>query len=110
MITRVELEARVRRGIKFLNEKHPGWHRRVDTNILDIADGGFCVLGQSLGTYDYFLEDARDNNMGEIAFNEYLGFSDFNLDLNLDDMQDKPETTMLNEIWKEEITELQNAG
>lgn len=47
------LERRVRRGAVLLDEYDPEWYERIDTSLLDMADGQFCVLGQR------FMEEAR---------------------------------------------------
>lgn len=41
----------VRKGIKFLNEREPGWRKRIDLNTLDVANCAKCVLGQLYGEY-----------------------------------------------------------
>ncbi len=39
-------EARVARGASHLDAHLPGWERRIDLAILDLADSCRCVLGQ----------------------------------------------------------------
>ena len=41
----------VRKGIKFLNEREPGWRKRIDLNTLNLANCAQCVLGQLYGEY-----------------------------------------------------------
>lgn len=42
---------RVRRGARFLDRNHPGWHNKVDTGRLDVFDSDRCVAAQLYGNY-----------------------------------------------------------
>jgi hypothetical protein len=42
---------RVARGAQLLDEKVPGWERRIHVGTLDIATTTHCVLGQVFGSY-----------------------------------------------------------
>ena len=42
----------VRRGAAFLDERLPGWRKRIRLDELDLSSGCNCVLGQTLGGYD----------------------------------------------------------
>lgn len=58
MTTRVistdQLRRRVNQGIKLLDERVPGWHHRVCTNTLVMAEFDNCVIGQLFdGDYEY---------------------------------------------------------
>ena len=46
------LARRHKRGVKRLDEKRPGWYRRVYTVTLDMASSRDCVLGQVFDDYD----------------------------------------------------------
>jgi hypothetical protein len=48
--------ARVRRGMKLLDEAKPGWERQIKLVDLSLDDANYCVLGQLYGTYDEGLE------------------------------------------------------
>lgn len=51
------IEARVARGVALLDEKLPGWDRRIDLDKLDLASPCNCVLGQ---TWDEQSDDPDD--------------------------------------------------
>lgn len=54
-----EVLARVKNGIALLEREHgPDWVDKIDLDVLDIADGSVCVLGQLYGG-DYFDACAR---------------------------------------------------
>jgi len=39
----------VERGAALLDERKPGWDRKIDLDTLNLADGCNCVLGQVYG-------------------------------------------------------------
>ena len=41
-----ELKSNQERGVKFLDEKHPGWADSIDTNNLDFNNPEKCIAGQ----------------------------------------------------------------
>lgn len=41
----------VRKGAELLDEQRPGWHRRINLNMLDVGSPTRCVLGQCYGGY-----------------------------------------------------------
>jgi hypothetical protein len=41
-----EVEEAVRRGAELLDERHPGWAHKIDTDRLDISSGCNCIIGQ----------------------------------------------------------------
>jgi hypothetical protein len=63
-ITPERAAARVRRGAAYLDGIDPGWHRRLDPETLELADGRACVLGQLHGDYRWGLARARLLNLG----------------------------------------------
>ena len=40
------IPARVARGVAVLDEKRPGWHDRIDVDLLDMRCSELCVFGQ----------------------------------------------------------------
>lgn len=36
----------VARGMALLDEKVPGWRKRIDLSTLDLSDPSFCIAGQ----------------------------------------------------------------
>ena len=50
---------RVRRGASYLDQVDPGWHGRIQSRTLELADGQACVLGQLHGDYRLGLGRAR---------------------------------------------------
>lgn len=50
-ITKDAVGERVRRGAEYLDERDPGWHRRIDPSTLDLGSGDRCVLGQLHGEF-----------------------------------------------------------
>ena len=50
------ITASVMRGAKLLDEKSPGWHRRINLHALDLNDCQECILGQVYGEYANGLE------------------------------------------------------
>lgn len=45
------VEARVARGAALLDEKRPGWERKIDLAVFALDDGCKCVVGQLFGDY-----------------------------------------------------------
>lgn len=46
-----EILARVQRGAELLDEKLPGWERKIDLGTLEISNPCLCVLGQAFGEF-----------------------------------------------------------
>jgi hypothetical protein len=44
-----DLRERVARGAALLDERAPGWRRRIDWDAVDMSDCRACVLGQAVG-------------------------------------------------------------
>lgn len=51
MPTRRTIARRVARGIAWLTEQDPHWHRAIDLDRLDLSDAWACPLGQVYGFY-----------------------------------------------------------
>lgn len=45
------MRERVRRGAEYLDERDPGWHRRINPDTLELGSGDRCVLGQLHGEF-----------------------------------------------------------
>jgi hypothetical protein len=41
------LQARVARGITFMDETKPGWRENIDLTNLDMGDARMCIIGQT---------------------------------------------------------------
>lgn len=50
-ITPEAVRKRVQRGATYLDDFDPGWHRRVDSETLELDDGQHCILGQLHGEF-----------------------------------------------------------
>lgn len=62
MITKAHIkniEARVRRGAKWLDKNEPGWETKINPSLLEMQSGQDCVLGQVF--FDRTDPDAWDN-------------------------------------------------
>lgn len=58
-ITEEAVRDRVQRGASYLDEVDPGWHRRVNADVLELEDGQHCVLGQLHGEFRLGLGRSR---------------------------------------------------
>lgn len=50
-ITPDRVRERVQRGAEYLDNVDPEWHRRVDSETLELGDGRHCILGQLHGEF-----------------------------------------------------------
>lgn len=79
MTTRQTYNARVKRGIVYLDQHIPGWCKKIDVADLDLGDPTACVLGQVLdgffnGLQLLELSDYESQNMGfNVNTNKNLG-------------------------------------
>jgi hypothetical protein len=55
-MTQQDARARVARGAALLDEKRPGWERRIDLGTLTLHDPCGCIVGQLCGTGIWFGE------------------------------------------------------
>lgn len=62
-ITPAYARQRVRRGATYLDDLDPDWHRRVDPDTLELANGQACVLGQLHGDFRMGLGRAQILNL-----------------------------------------------
>lgn len=49
--THEELDARVHRGVEFLDEMRPAWRKQIDPETLDLSSGHSCILSQLFGGF-----------------------------------------------------------
>lgn len=71
-------EARVRRGARFMDERHPGWHTKINLDELIMSDGTCCIIGQTYGFYGNAvlkLRDADFHSRAVIAWETKHGFN-----------------------------------
>ena len=68
----IDYAARVALGVEWLDEVHPGWRDKVDTDRLKMYNTHQCILGQVFGTYwrpvDEMFYDGEDQS-GRLGFN-----------------------------------------
>ncbi len=51
-----ELAEHVTVGAALLDQRHPGWERQIDVDLLDMASAEDDMLGQLYGSYDEGLD------------------------------------------------------
>lgn len=74
-----DLQQRVSRGAKLLDEKMPGWFEKIDLGKLCMSDGTVCVLGQlwgkgKPGMFGRAIADLGLNRIGGVSAAERHGF------------------------------------
>lgn len=62
----------VKRGIRWLNNHHPGWLQKIDPESIDIASNADCIIGQLFGSYMLYSLKAGKNKK---TFFETHGFT-----------------------------------
>jgi hypothetical protein len=66
-------------GAKLMDIKVPGWFSRVDTERLDLCDNDDCIVGQTVGNFNYNSEKvlgrSNDTFLGTVRMVRY-GFVD----------------------------------
>jgi hypothetical protein len=98
----------VERGAAFLDERRPGWRRRIDLDRLALRECTRCVLGQlSGGENEDWLSIMSAFGIDEWANEEYaLGFA---IDtFHLPSSEKDREYAALTEEWREYIRETQS--
>jgi len=90
-----EIAEYVTAGARLLDEKKPGWHKKVKITTLDVADGGQCPLGQLYTTY-WAGRDSLDLNV--IGSYRHGFVASGRHDVNIDE-----EYRELTRLWKDEI-------
>lgn len=81
----------VAQGAQLLDEKHPGWHQKIDLDLLDVGCGCTCICGQLARHDDIHDEDEElwtvwakrelDINLpeaGKYGFTYFLDLDGFN--------------------------------
>lgn len=66
--------SRVEKGIEFLNEEVPDWHKAIELESLDLLDCEVCILGQLFKNYYDALECLFPDDDYE-AMPQELGFT-----------------------------------
>lgn len=89
-----DAEARVSLGAGFLDDASPGWHRKVDTDKVDLFSASKCVLGQVYGSFTrgihlsgfYGYAGGVGRNIGDYGFaTKGIGYGD--LEAEADDLK-----------------------
>lgn len=57
------LQRRVKKGIKYLNEVKPGWHKKINLDILSLSNERVCICGQIFENF-FNVILASDNSFG----------------------------------------------
>ena len=91
----------VRRGARVLDSINPDWYRKINPDILDIADYKRCVLGQLYENFWYACKDLELSYESAI----YYGFN-----VRSEDTEDGHSYNDLTKYWKEEIARRMNPG
>mgnify|MGYP001578000622 CR=1 FL=1 len=95
----MEMSQRAANGATLLDEKRPGWASLINVDVLDLASGYHCILGQLykrdyvMGIHDLGCDERGDQakNGFDLSHEEYLSDHE-------DAMWDD-----LNAAWHEEI-------
>jgi hypothetical protein len=99
--------ARVDKGIAFLDEHVQGWRDDVSTEILDIACGASCILGQ-IGTKRMHLSEFAICPYTTVR-NRLLIDSGEAEDLGFYATPCTPDAELLTQVWKEKLLALKEA-
>lgn len=108
LISTVTLDAarqRARRGAAYLDEADSGWHARLNSATLELADGAHCVLGQLHGGFRTGLLRARilDFSSAPIASLSPVDLG-FHARRDLGDEIEALDYAFLNRAWREELS------
>jgi hypothetical protein len=103
-ITPERARERVQRGAGYLDGVDPEWHRRVDSETLELDDGRHCVLGQlhgefrlGLGRSDLIsMSSAPRTSLSPVAYG-------FKCVTNVPEEWQAYDYELLNEAWKEAV-------
>lgn len=95
---------RAARGATYLDDVDPDWYIRIDPELLSLADGGCCVLGQLHGTFLQGLSRAGLFNMSS-APRASLSPVDYGFMCSQtgDDASETREYGNLNRAWRFEL-------
>jgi len=112
----MKMEDRIDQGIAYLNEKHPGWQKKIDLKLLDLEGCTKCILGQIFGDYWKASKEVDYQRTGiglqnASLFSDWASERGFSLtEEELDDVddidQENKKWKKLTRIWKKKI----NAG
>lgn len=95
---------RAGRGAAYLDEADPGWHTRLNSATLELADGAQCVLGQLHGGFRDGLLRARVLDLSSAPLASLspvdLGFQSRR---DLGDEIEALDYAFLNRAWREEL-------
>ncbi len=89
------IKEKVQAGIKYLNDIHPGWYKKINLNTFDIDDNKNCCIGQLYGDY---YKWSNDNNK-TLDENILLGLTPGKADIR--------SISGLNKEWIKQITNMQ---
>lgn len=95
----LELEQRVKSGVKMLDEVYPYWDQAINLSLLDLSSITSCILGQLYGNFTLGVDTIRAHypdmwdNAEEHGFDTYTYYTD----------QKEVEWKMLDHLWSEEI-------
>jgi len=79
-------EARVLKGIRFLDSNKPGWRDSIEIEMLDLSDISECVLGQVFGSYE---EGVYSFGISSAQVDDFLEVqSSYGFDLTHDELAD----------------------
>lgn len=103
-ITPEAVRERVERGAAYLDDADPGWHRRVDSETLELDDGRHCILGQLHGEFRLGLgrshlismSSAPRASLSPVAYG-------FKCVENVSDDWQARDYELLNEAWKDAV-------
>jgi hypothetical protein len=99
-----QVRERVQRGAEYLDDVDPEWHRRVDSETLELGDGRHCILGQLHGEFRLGLgrshlitmSSAPRASLSPVAYG-------FKCVENVPDAWQAYDYELLNEAWKEAV-------
>lgn len=101
---------RAARGAAYLDDVNPGWHEQLDPDLLQLASGRACVLGQLHGDFRLGLGRASLFNMGTAprASLSPVHFGFMCVQGVSDELADQ-DYVYLNRAWREEIRRRQDS-
>ncbi|MDX1420340.1 MAG: hypothetical protein R3181_10270 [Rubricoccaceae bacterium] len=103
-VSLADARARAARGAAFLDGTDPGWHARLRTDTLALADGQACVLGQLHGEFRLGLLQSRvlDGSSARVAFVSPADLG-FHARPSLAAAEEALDYTLLTRAWREEV-------
>lgn len=109
-ITPDQARERVQQGAAYLDDVDPGWHRRIDSEILELGDGKHCILGQLHGEFRLGLgrsnlismSSAPRASLSPVAYG-------FKCVENVPEAWQAYDYDLLNEAWRQAVRARQDA-